>query len=308
MNAAAPLNILSAAPVAPASLLSSRAMLAGLTIRQWSARKLDRKVTDETNRAHGASADAGRYNKALIAKDALAKIVSAANAARSVHYARTLPWLDDGARILPSMAYDRYAPTMRQLRADYEAAVAEFVANYPSFVADAQSRLGAMFDPNDYPSESEVKGRFTFAVRILPMPDANDFRAELSDNQAAMIRAEIAQASTEALNAAMADVWNRITDVVGRMVERLKAYKPAENGSKAEGIFRDSLIENARELLYMLPSFNLTNDPFLADIADRICADLVQHSADELRESATLREDTAKAAEQILADVSAYLM
>ncbi len=85
-------------------------MLCGLRISGWSARKLDRKVTDETNHAHGAASDAGRYNKALLAKDALAAVVTAANAARTFHYARTLPWLDDGARILPAAAYADFAP------------------------------------------------------------------------------------------------------------------------------------------------------------------------------------------------------
>ena len=65
-----------------ANVLSSKAMLAGLNITQWAARKVDKKVTRETNDAHGAAHDAGRYNKALIAKEALAAIVAAANAAR----------------------------------------------------------------------------------------------------------------------------------------------------------------------------------------------------------------------------------
>ena len=39
--------------------ITEKAMLAGVKISMWSARKLDRKVTDETNRAHNANADAG---------------------------------------------------------------------------------------------------------------------------------------------------------------------------------------------------------------------------------------------------------
>jgi hypothetical protein len=296
-----------AAAVAPANMLSSRAMLAGLNIRQWAARKLDKRVSEEVAAQHGAAADVGRYNKALVAKDSLAAIIAAANAARSVHYARTLPWLDDGSRILPAAAFQAYSDRLRAIRQDFESAVAAFVAGYPAYVQDARTRLNGLFDPNDYPSEREIAGRFSFSVRILPLPDSADFRADLDAAQADRIRQEIADATREAMSTAIGDAWQRIVESVGRMVDRLNAYKPASGSNRAEGIFRDSLVENVRELVDLLPAFNLTSDPFLADIAARMARDLCQHDAAELRDNADLRRDTAKAAESILADVTAYL-
>ncbi|CAM5998721.1 unnamed protein product [Sphagnum balticum] len=50
--------------------LITRAMLASLRISSWSARKYDKRVTEETNRSHGADSDAGRYNKMLQPGDA----------------------------------------------------------------------------------------------------------------------------------------------------------------------------------------------------------------------------------------------
>lgn len=287
--------------------LATRAMLSGLTIRQWTARKLDKRVTKEVNDRHGAAADAGRYNKALIAKGALEAIVSAANAARASHYLRTLPWLDDGARILPAAGYMAYSSELREHRIAFESAVETFLAGYPDFVADAEGRLNGLFNLADYPAANEIRTRFAFAVRMLPMPVADDFRVAIGDGQAATIRAEIEQATREALDGAMRDAWNRVVDTVGRMVERLNAYKPGADGTRAEGIFRDSLVENVRELVALLPSFNLTDDAFLTATVARLEAELCQHTAADLRESDTLRVDTAKAAAAILADVSAYL-
>jgi hypothetical protein len=282
-------------------------MLCGLTIRQWSARRLDRKVTDEVNASHGAAADAGRYNKALVAKDALAGIVTAANAARSLHYARTLPWLDEGARILPAAGFEAYSNAMRDLRHAFEAAVAAFVAAYPSYVDDARVRLNGMFDPADYPEASEIADRFAFGVRILPVPDAADFRVDLADAQAAEIRAAIESAARDALANATRDAWQRVAEVTGRMVERLNAFKPGGPNGRAENVFRDSLVENVRELASILPGLNLTNDPALARIAERMESDLCQHDAADLRDSDALRRDTAKAAAAILAEVSDFL-
>lgn len=295
-------------PQPAGSLLASRAMLTGLTIRQWSARKLDRKVTDEVNASHGAHVDAGRYNKALIAKEALGAIIAAATAARTLHYSRTLPWLDDGARILPAAAYASYSDSMRRLRVDFESAVDAFAAQYDSFVDDARVRLNGMFRDDDYPTAAEIRSKFGFAVRVLPMPDASDFRAQISDNQAATIRSEIEESTRVALQVAMGDAWQRVTECVSRMVERLNAYKPqAAKGLRAEGIFRDSLVENVRDLVEILPGFNLTGDAFLAQTIARMETDLCSHSADDLRDDAALRRDTAKAAEEILASVSQYL-
>ncbi len=289
------------------SVLASRAMLCGLTIRQWSARRLDRKVTDEVNASHGAAADAGRYNKALVAKDALAGIVTAANAARSLHYARTLPWLDEGARILPAAGFEAYSNAMRDLRHAFEAAVAAFVAAYPSYVDDARLRLNGMFDPADYPDAADIADRFAFGVRILPVPDASDFRVDLADAQAAEIRAAIESAARDALANATRDAWQRVAEVTGRMVERLNAYKPGGATGRAENVFRDSLVENVRELASILPGLNLTNDPALSRIAERMESDLCQHDAADLRDSDVLRRDTAKAAAAILAEVSDFL-
>ena len=72
--------------------LISRAMLASSRISSWSARKYDRKITDETNTAHGASSDAGRYNKMLLPGDASSykALTSHIAAIRVLHYAKLL--------------------------------------------------------------------------------------------------------------------------------------------------------------------------------------------------------------------------
>jgi hypothetical protein len=290
------------------NLLASRAMLAGLTIRQWSARKLDKKVTREVNESHNAVSDAGRYNKSLLAKGALEKIQTIASAARQAHYRLTLPWLDEGGRILPTAAFVEYANNVREAREAFESAVAEFVANYPAYVEDSRRRLNGMFDPNDYPDAERIKRAFDFGTRILPMPDAKDFRAEIGEAQAADLRAQIEASTTEALAGAMREVWTRVADVVGKMSERLKAYKPAEKkGDKSEGVFRDSLVSNVADLVSILPALNLTNDPTLAEITRKMRDGLTVYDADTLRESDAIRATVASAADSIMASVEAFI-
>ena len=109
------------------SLLSQKAVLASLSISQWSARKPDKRATEEIHARNHADPHAGRYNKLLIAKEGLQKVQHAAGEARTFHYAMTQPWLDDGARLLPSALFIDYANRIRDLKAEFEAVGAQRV-------------------------------------------------------------------------------------------------------------------------------------------------------------------------------------
>src|SRR5579863_224358 len=115
--------------------LNDRAMLVELNISQWSASRNDKQVTREVAEKHGSDVSMGRYNKQLLSKAALEKIKKAASAARQEHYKRTLPWSDNGSRILTSAGYLTYSAEMRKLESEFYAAVAEFIQGYDQFVA-----------------------------------------------------------------------------------------------------------------------------------------------------------------------------
>ncbi len=287
------------------SALANKAMLASLKIKQWSGRKLDKEVTAETNRDHGAAADAGRYNKLLIGREALAPIVAIANRARSEHYARTLAWADDGARILSAVGYLPYMETMRGLRIEFDAATAVFVASYERHVEEAKTRLNGMFKAADYDSVDAMAKRFGFDKKILPMPSAADFRVDIGDAEADRIRADIEADMNAAVTEAMRDVFQRVADCVKHMAEKLAESRQTDKGA-APAIFRDSLVENVRELVALLPSLNITGDAVLGQIADRMGA-LCKYDASALRDDKGARDEVAKAAASILADVSDYM-
>lgn len=105
--------------------LSEKAMLVKLSISQWTARKYDRKVSHEVNSQYGANADAGRYNKVLIAQEAIKKITKVANEARTFHYYQTLSWSDEGYRMLPAANFMDYSTKMREFRSKFETVVNE---------------------------------------------------------------------------------------------------------------------------------------------------------------------------------------
>ena len=114
------------------SLLSQKAVLASLSISQWSARKLDKKATEEIHARNHAEPHAGRYNKLLITREGLQKVQHAAGEARTFQYAMTQPWMDDGARLLPSALFIDYANRIRDLKAEFHHADDEFASVFPA--------------------------------------------------------------------------------------------------------------------------------------------------------------------------------
>jgi hypothetical protein len=277
--------------------LTNKAMLVRLSISQWTAKKYDKKVSKEVAAQYGTAQDRGRYNKVLVAKAELERISKAAGAARTFHYQQTLPWSDDGARILPSANYLHYTQEMRELHSEFEKAVSTFIDNYPSLVADARWQLNGLFNQEDYPPEHRIGRKFAIAVTVDPLPAAADFRVDLQGDEVARIKADIEARSKQATTAAMADLWTRLHDVVSKMAERL--------GTK-DAIFRDSLVENVNELVDLLPRLNLTGDARLDAMRQEVVHKLTRYDAQTLRDSTVARTETARAAEDILQAMSGY--
>lgn len=288
--------------------LSERAMLVDLSISSWSGMQVDREVTDSVNADFKADLKkAGRYNKRLVDSQFLEGISSAHSKARAAHRLLTLPWEDDGTRVLATVGYVNYTTVMKDCKYKAEAAVKEFLANPNDYIAEAKVRLGDMFNIDDYPSTDDLKAKFGFDVEVKPMPDAKDFRAKLSDESVKAIIKDIERRSDQRLEAAMKDVFVRVTDVVGKMSERLREYAPGKDGKKASGIIRDSLVYNINELAELMPVLNVTGDPRIDELAKQLKADLIEHSPEILRADTKVRQETISKADRILKKVKTYL-
>lgn len=273
--------------------LSKKAMLARLQVKKWSGSKYDRKVSAEVAANHNATAGAGRYRKNLLGKEKnpLKEVSAACDEARAVHYANTLPWGQDGSRILPKENYFTYVDEMRKLRGKFDKAVRGFLAVYPRLRDQAQSCLGTMWDAREYPTVAQLELKFSFDIAFLPFPDEKDFRVDLGEDEVEEIRASIAKSNSGAVELAMRDAYTRLHEGVSRMAERL---------GTPDGIFRDTLVSNLVELCDVLPKLNVTDDPRLTQMCNEVRAKLTAHSPETLRENKDAREKTAMDAAGIL--------
>lgn len=266
--------------------LSTCAVLVSFTSSQWRARKTDRQVNLEICRNHGTEESATTVRKALLPMDAPSyeAIGTAYSAAYVTHRANTLPWLDGGLRILPSANFDEYSRLMRVHRDTFDDAVRVFLVEYPQLRETARLHLNGMYKATDYPDLTKMVSLFRFETAFFPMPDASDFRVNLSAETLDAVRSNMEQASQSALRDAMSDVNTRLLDALSAMKNRL---------SEPKGIFRDTLFTNLAELVEIMPRLNLTNDPDLTARCEEIRQQVLACTPDTARKNPVERARVA---------------
>ncbi len=288
--------------------LAERAMLVSLHLSAWSGMLVDREVSDEVTTSHKADKAAGRFNKRIVATSFFADVSTAHQQGSRIHKLYTLPWEDGGTRILANTGFMVYSTAMKDCRLKSEAAVRALKGQLQAIKADGKSRLGTMYNEDDYPSEDDLMAKFGFDVEVKAVPDSSDFRVQMSDESAKAIVKDIERRTNQRLENAMNDVFLRVADVVGHLSQKLKDYVPAKDGNKAGGVIRDSVIQNIYELASeALPILNVTNDPRITALQEQLVNDLAEHSPEILRSDAKVRAATLSKADKILKKVKGYM-
>ena len=272
--------------------LSSRAVLVSLTITQWSARKLDRNETAKLAAKHGTAAKVARVNKSLLpVASPLDSITKHANEARAEFHKRSLPWSNSQA-IVRSSGYLEFASAMSGYKDKFYTLVDRFVASYPQLQESAKVHLNGLYRDEDYPSALEVRRRFAMDFQTLPLPDASSsHKVQGLEAIADSMAREISRRMTQASEEAMREAWRRVYDVAQKAHDRL---------SDPEAVFRDSLVENAREIVKLLPNLNLNNDPGLTQMGADLRRVLCGHNPETLRRDQAVRQRTTDGLADIL--------
>lgn len=278
--------------------LNDRALLVQLSISQWTARKYDKRVTREVADKHNTTMAAGRYNKSLLPlNDLLDRVHKKTGFVRQQYYTNTLPWGIEGTQMLPTTNYLAFMTEFRKHKADWYQLVQEFVDNYSLLKADAKRTLGSLYDEADYPSDDAIAAKFRMDMAIFPVPNT-DFRVELSNDELTTIQQDIEARLRDASASALKDVWQRLFDRVQHIAERL---------ADPSAIFRDSMVESARELCALLPRLNFADDPNLERMRLQVENRLVSHEPEALRNDPDLRRNAALEAKQIMDKMSVFM-
>jgi hypothetical protein len=280
-------------------MITERAMLAAVHISIWTAVKHDRKVSRDVADQHGAHHGAGRYNKQLLrGADKLDELRTLAGQVRQYFYKITLPWSDEGFRLLPSNFYFELMKRMREFEASFEHGVESFLSVYPQYIEQVRPELNGLFLEDDYPSVDKIRSKFGIKLEVLPIPSGADFRVQLSAEEQARVSREIDANVRESLTRGTEDLWKRLREVVAHMVDRL---------NEPELRFHGSLVTNIADLVEILPKLNVSGDADLNRFTEQIKERLCNYSAQELKKNDLLRAATATDASNIVAKMDDLL-
>ena len=278
--------------------IASSSLLVELNISVWTANKLDKHTTSQLVAHNNASVDAAQVRKNLMAGTTLRKdIADFAASCRLWHNLKTLPWSDRGARLLPTSLFLYYKDEANKRKAQFDHMVEFFLREYPTLQAQAQQSLGALYDPNDYPSANEVASKFGFRMVFTPLPEAGDFRLDVANEELEDLRRQYDHNLNERINEAMQSQWGKLHDMLTNMSGKL-----TEPEGEDKRRWHDTFISNAREMCQMLTHLNVTKDPKLEEARTKLERAIIGVDIDAIKEDADVRIEVKDKLDAILKD------
>lgn len=283
--------------------LKGNYLLVTLSISRWNASKPDHNLAVETATAHGASPEAVRVTKKLMAgADAeLNDVNKALNTIRTYIYTVSLPWAgnDEGAkrgpRLIPTAKSLEIIKQLKAYQDAFKQAMTALKGAYNGRVQQALRNQGSLADPTQYPDVSELDSMFTVRMDIEPVPTVSDFsRMSLPAEVANALGKRMAGRQSKVIENAMADLTNRIVTSVSNMATQLHKHK---EGTKTR--LYASLVDNVKVLLDLLKTSNLTNDPHLSEVADMMST-IVVHDIATIKDNPSLAGAIAEKADAIV--------
>lgn len=266
--------------------LRDKAITVRLTRSMYRADKFDKTVTRAVETTLGSNTrGCGRYTKKLLRNCPEYKAVCTVFQDIYTYVINnTLPWMDDGVRVLPSNLYFDFVAEFNQMKSDAMGKVEALANVWDQAVLNDQALLGAMWNADDYPSREEMVSKFAIRLVYQPIPNSADFRIDIDD------------ADKQALDNALSEVEAKATEyVANRLLEPLKAMiEKLSIPIGADGsIFRDTLVSNMREACEQAKKLNINNVEAIDRVADEILSQLEHITPDTLRESDAVRSSTA---------------
>jgi len=276
--------------------ISSSAMLVDLSISTWTARKLDKGVTDEVNTSKHASQQASRVNKNLLpGVKELDEVVKHAAMIRNWVASRTLPWSDYGPRLVTTDKFFEFKQGLDEHEQLFNEKVQAFLDAYPTLISMQAFQLGQMFDREEYPDVQEIANKFRFNAAFLPIPETGDFRVDVGNEAMEEIRERYEREYQQRLENAMNDVRERILSSLRHLSER---FTDTEDGERKR--FRNNILENFAETIASVRALNLTKDQAIEAMADEAENAIKHVEVDELKESKEIRDDVRARVNSVL--------
>jgi hypothetical protein len=256
----------------------------------------DKKLSTDVNVNYLNVAKAGFYYKCKIDKRHFNAVRSAAHYARIYHRNVTVPW-DGNWRLLAAAKSMEYTNKMSSFKIGFENAVNDLKMTWPSIIASEAQRLGKkLFNPADYPHQTDLLKFFSFAHEINPVPDKSHLVLDIEAAVVEELKAMLEKENNLRIQSANRDMYERLLKSVAHM---------ADICNNDKNVF-DSMVQDVKDVTAMLTELSLVSlgDTVLAQMLKEVKEKLTGYTAGQIRRDPRLKEKLGTEASQIAAKLS----
>ncbi len=197
----------------------------------------------------------------------------------------TLPYPEPGVRLIRLDQIDAFNQRLSELREELDEAVAQLDRHYVELQSAAQTRLGRLFNPHDYPPSL----RNLFAVdwdypSVEPPSYLQQVNPELYEQECRRVAARF----DEALQLTEQAFCDELSQLIVHLNDRLSG---AADGKPK--VFRDSAITNLAEFFTRFRNLNVRSNEQLDELVSQAQQIVQGLQPQALRENRILRQTVA---------------
>jgi len=279
--------------------ISNSAVLVSLSISAWTARKLDKRKTEEVNIAANASKGASKLYKDLMVGTQLVEQANKyAAQCRLANTQWTMPWDNEGERCLPSSLTLDYKTEFNKRRDVFFGYRDKIVESLPMMKLIARDNLGDMYNPEDYPDPDTVWEKYDWKIRFKPVPESGHLYLDIPAQELEEMKASIDASTSDAAKATAKHNWETLYKMLSAMSAKLKQANDDTATKKTR--FHDVFVDDAVDLCRMLTHFNITGDPELERARKMLEDTMFGADIEIIKESPMVRERMQTKVDNIL--------
>ena len=214
--------------------------------------------------------------------------------------ALSLPYPDPGIRLIRQEQIEPFNEQMATFRGELIEAVMRLDEQYAELKSAARRRLGALFNPSDYPAS--LTGLFDLAWEF-PNVQPPEYLMQLNPAIYEQEKARIASRFEEAVRLAEQAFVNEFADLVSHLCERLSTQAGGE-----KKIFRDTAVTNLVEFFGRFRQLNIHSNDQLDELVDQAQKFVRGVEPQALRVNETLRQHVATQLSSVQAALDGMLV
>jgi hypothetical protein len=282
--------------------LASAGILVSVEVSAWGATKQDSQISEEVTATKRADKNTGAFTKKLLANSVEHK--AAVNERQNIYNwlnNSTYPW-SASQRYLPTSQIPKFMKEFKEREQRFLDLVDKLIAALPNAISDQAFVQGTMFNRDDYPSDDEIRRKFSIRLYTAEVP-VGDWRNQLANDLADdLTRHFNSQASEMVQNIYEHQVQN-LVDVM-ESISRACTTEIVTENNEVKVIRKrlyDSTFTRLQELASQYREFNLAGSTKLQEAAETLSRVLNNVSVEQLRLNESLKTEVKNTVNELLA-------